>query len=113
MTDTHSREAQEIDELLPWYEKGTLDPAEMRRVGTISRRIPRCNSPWTDTRGRFETIAANEGLGMRDRRRASGCLRRLPLKRPPLPPRASVTPVAEFAARKACRRAWVASTAAC
>ena len=65
MTDTQSREAQEIDELLPWYEKGTLAPAEMRRVGDYLRDHPEMQFRLSLIREELaETIAANESLGM-------------------------------------------------
>ena len=65
MTDIHSREAQEIEELLPWYEKGTLGPAEMRRVGDYLRAHPEMQFRLSLIREELaETIAANESLGM-------------------------------------------------
>jgi hypothetical protein len=65
MTDTHSREAQEIEELLPWYEKGTLGPAEMRRVDDFLRTHPEMQFRLSLIREELaETIAANKRLGM-------------------------------------------------
>jgi hypothetical protein len=65
MTDTHSREAQDIDELLPWYEKGTLDPAEMRRVSDYLQAHPEMQFRLSLIREELaETVAANESLGM-------------------------------------------------
>lgn len=65
MTDTHSREAQEIEELLPWYEKGTLGPAEMRRVSDYLQAHPEMRFRLSLIREELaETIAANESLGM-------------------------------------------------
>lgn len=65
MTETHSREAQEIDELLPWYEKGALGPAEMRRVGDYLRAHPGMQFRLSLIREELaETVAANESLGM-------------------------------------------------
>ena len=65
MTDIHSPEAQEIEELLPWYEKGTLGPAEMRRVGDYLKAHPEMQFRLSLIREeRAETVAANESLGM-------------------------------------------------
>jgi hypothetical protein len=65
MTDTQSREAQEIEELLPWYEKGTLGSDEMRRVDDYLRAHPEMQFRLTLIREELaETIAANESLGM-------------------------------------------------
>ena len=65
MTDTHSREAQEIEELLPWYEKGTLGAAEMRRVGDYLEAHPEMQFRVGLIREELaETVAANESLGM-------------------------------------------------
>jgi hypothetical protein len=65
MTDIHSPEAQEIEELLPWYEKGTLGPAEMRRVGDYLGAHPEMQFRLSLIREELaETIAANESLGM-------------------------------------------------
>lgn len=65
MTDTPSREAQEIEELLPWYEKGTLGPAEMRRVSDYLQAHPEMRFRLSLIREELaETIAANESLGM-------------------------------------------------
>ncbi len=65
MTDMQSREAQEIDELLPWYERGTLDPAEMRRVEDYLRAHPEMQFRLGLIREELaETVAANESLGM-------------------------------------------------
>jgi hypothetical protein len=65
MTDTRSREAQEMEELLPWYEKGTLGPADMRRVGDYLEAHPEMQFRLGLIREELvETIAANESLGM-------------------------------------------------
>lgn len=65
MTETHSREAQEINELLPWYEKGTLSAAEMRRVGDYLRAHPEMQFRLNLIREELaETVAANESVAM-------------------------------------------------
>lgn len=65
MNDLQSREAHDIEELLPWYEKGTLASAEMRRVETYLRTHPEMQFRLELIREELaETIAANENLGM-------------------------------------------------
>ena len=65
MTDTHGREAQTIEELLPWYEKGTLGPADMRRFDDYLRTHPEMQFQLGLIREELaETVAANERLGM-------------------------------------------------
>ena len=65
MNDLQSREAEDIEELLPWYEKGTLATAEMRRVDSYLRAHPEMQFRLDLIREELgETIAANESLGM-------------------------------------------------
>jgi hypothetical protein len=65
MIDMQSREAQEIDELLPWYEKGTLSSAEMRRVSAYLQAHPEMPYRLSLIREELaETVSANESLGM-------------------------------------------------
>jgi anti-sigma factor RsiW len=62
-------EAAEIEELLPWYEKGTLDPGEMRRVAAYLEAHPEMQARLVLIREELaETIAANEGLGRQTRK---------------------------------------------
>ena len=54
-----------MEELLPWYEKGTLGPADMRRVGDYLEAHPEVQFRLGLIREELvETIAANESLGM-------------------------------------------------
>jgi len=65
MNEIGSREAQNIEELLPWYEKGTLSSAEMRRVESYLGTHPEMQFRLNLIREELaETIAANEALGM-------------------------------------------------
>ena len=65
MTDIQNRDAQEIEELLPWYEMGTLDTAEMRRVSAYLETHPEMRFRLGLIREELaETVAANEKLGM-------------------------------------------------
>lgn len=65
MNNNHKQEAEHIEQLLPWYEKGTLDPAEMRRISDYLRAHPEMQFRVDLIREELaETIAANESLGM-------------------------------------------------
>lgn len=56
---------EEIEALLPWYEKGTLPPKEARRVEDYLRKHPELQHSLALIReDAAETIAANERIGM-------------------------------------------------
>ena len=65
MIDLNSHDHEEIEQLLPWYEKGTLSAAEMQRVEAYLDTHPELRSRLALIREEVaETIAANESLGM-------------------------------------------------
>ncbi len=65
MTDLNNHDHEEIEQLLPWYEKGTLSAAEMQRVEAYLAAHPELRSRLTLIREEVaETVAANESLGM-------------------------------------------------
>lgn len=65
MIDADNREQDEIELMLPWYEAGTLSPAEMRRVGAYLAAHPDMGARLALVREELSgTIAANEALGM-------------------------------------------------
>ena len=66
MTDTMEKfsEREEIEMLLPWYESGTLDPADFERVERYLEAHPEMRSQLELVGDeRFETTIANEMLG--------------------------------------------------
>ena len=63
MTDRRD-EIDAIEELLPWYAAGTLDPADARRVEEALARMPELRASLRLVREeREETVALNESLG--------------------------------------------------
>jgi hypothetical protein len=65
MIDHMQNEREEIELLLPWYERGTLTPAEMRRVENHLAADPELRERLALIREEAsETIASNESLGM-------------------------------------------------
>ncbi|MEM7751413.1 MAG: hypothetical protein AAF346_24390 [Pseudomonadota bacterium] len=66
MTDTMEKftEREEIEMLLPWYESGTLDPADFERVERFLEAHPEMRMQLELVGDeRFETTIANEMLG--------------------------------------------------
>ena len=64
MTSDRKEETEAIEELLPWYAAGTLDPANVRRVEEALARRPDLQASLSVVReDRDETIALNESLG--------------------------------------------------
>ncbi|MEM6498405.1 MAG: hypothetical protein AAF709_16980, partial [Pseudomonadota bacterium] len=66
MTDTMEKftEREEIEMLLPWYESGTLDPADFERVERYLEAHPEMRTQLELVGDeRFETTIANEMLG--------------------------------------------------
>ncbi len=65
MIDQMQNEREDIELLLPWYERGTLTPEEMRRVETHLAADPELRERLALIREEAsETIASNERLGM-------------------------------------------------
>jgi anti-sigma factor RsiW len=65
MTESQDREAQSIEELLPWYAKGTLDPDDMRQVSDYLGAHPEMQFHLDLIREELaETVAANESLSV-------------------------------------------------
>lgn len=65
MIDDRKKEAEEMELLLPWYEKGTLSPADMSRVEAYLAANPDMTGALALIREEMtETIEANESLGM-------------------------------------------------
>ncbi|WP_125461584.1 MULTISPECIES: hypothetical protein [Rhodomicrobium] len=65
MSDDDSRERDEIELMLPWYEKGTLSADEMRRVDAYLEAHPEMRTYLVLIREEMEhAVAANEALGM-------------------------------------------------
>lgn len=65
MTASPDRDAQTIEELLPWYAKGMLDPVDMRQVSDYLGAHPEMRFRLDLVREELaETVAANESLGV-------------------------------------------------
>ncbi len=65
MTDAGDREREEIELILPWYEKGTLSKIETHRVERYLETHPELHAQLALIREELEeTIAANEDAGM-------------------------------------------------
>jgi hypothetical protein len=65
MSESENRNAQSIEELLPWYANGTLDADGMRQVRDYLGMHPEMQFHLDLVREELaETVAANESLGM-------------------------------------------------
>jgi hypothetical protein len=64
MTQSQNREARSIEELLPWYAAGTLDPVDMRHVSEYLGAHPEMQFHLELVREELaEAVAANESRG--------------------------------------------------